>query len=153
MNTATASADIASAAVVVRRTITASAEDLFDAWLDPMALAEWMRPGEIQSTVATLEPRVGGRYEIIMRGASETYPHTGVYRVIDRPRQLVFTWHSRGTEQKESLVTVDFLARGERTEVVVTHERLPESARPSHANGWTSGLARLEESFQKGLLK
>ena len=88
-----------------------------------------------------------------MSGATERYPHTGVYRVIDRPRQLVFTWHSRGTEQKESLVTVDFIARGERTEVVVTHEQLPESAQPSHTNGWTSGLERLDEAFQKGLLK
>jgi uncharacterized protein YndB with AHSA1/START domain len=152
MNTA-ASADMASAAVVVRRTIAAPAEDLFDAWLDPQALAIWMRPGEIRKTVATVDPRVGGRYEIIMSSATERYPTAGVYRVIDRPRQLVFTWHPSGDPQKESLVTVDFIAQGARTEVVITHERLPESAQPSHANGWTSGLARLDESFQKGLLK
>jgi len=45
------------AAVVVRRTITASAEDLFDAWLDPEALAIWMRPGSgIHNTQAKVEP-------------------------------------------------------------------------------------------------
>ena len=76
-----------------------------------------------------------------------------MYRVIDRPRRLVFTWISRGTEQKETLVTVDFIARGKGTEVVVTHEHLPESARPSHTNGWTSGLERLDEASQQGLLK
>jgi uncharacterized protein YndB with AHSA1/START domain len=144
---------VASAIVIVRRTIAAPAEDLFDAWLDPEALAIWMRPGAILSTSATLEPRVGGRYEIIMQSATERYPHTGEYRLIDRPRRLVFTWISRGTEQQETLVTVDFIARGERTEVVVTHERLPEKERSSHTNGWTSGLERLDEAMQKGLLK
>jgi len=146
-------AALADAAVIVRRTIAAPPEDLFDAWLDPQALAIWMRPNAIQTTTAKVDARVGGRYEIVMNSATECYPHTGEYRVIDRPRRLVFTWHSRGTEQKETLVTVDFLVRGERTEVVVTHERLPESARPSHGNGWTSGLAHLDEACLHRLLK
>jgi uncharacterized protein YndB with AHSA1/START domain len=145
-------AAIATAAVVVRRTIAAPAEELFDAWLDPQAMGIWMRPGSIQTTVAKLDPRVGGRYEIVMRSATETYPHTGVYRVINRPRQLAFTWISRGTEQRESLVTVDFVACGAATEVVVTHVQLPEGALPSHTDGWTSALARLEEASQQGNL-
>jgi uncharacterized protein YndB with AHSA1/START domain len=145
-------AAIATAAVVVRRTIAATAEELFDAWLDPQAMAIWMRPGSIQTTVATVDPRVGGRYEIVMRSATDTYPHSGVYRVINRPRQLVFTWISRGTEHRESLVTVDFIARGAATEVVVTHEQLPEGAAPSHAEGWTGALARLKTACeQEGL--
>jgi uncharacterized protein YndB with AHSA1/START domain len=139
----------ATAAVVVRRTIAATAEELFDAWLDPQAMAIWMRPGSIQTTTAKVDARVGGRYEIVMHSATETYPHTGVYRVIDRPRRLVFTWISRGTEQRDSLVTVDFLTRGAGTEVVVNHEQLPEGARPSHNDGWTSALQRLEEACQQ----
>lgn len=135
----------ATAAVVVRRTITASPEVLFDAWLDPVAMSAWMRPGSIRFTEARVDPRVGGRYEIIMHSATEIYPHTGTYRVIDRPRQLVFTWHSRGTEQRETLVTVDFVPRGGKTEVVVTHEQLPGSAQPSHTEGWASALEHLEE--------
>src|SRR6185295_6188232 len=60
----------ASATVVVRRTIAASAEDLFDAWLDPEALATWLRPGPVRSTVAKVEPYEGGSYEITMSGRS-----------------------------------------------------------------------------------
>jgi len=145
-------AALASAAVVVRRTIAASAEDLFDAWLDPQALALWMRPGTIQSTVAQVEARVGGGYEITMQGTSGPIVHKGVYRTIDRPTRLAFTWITAFTENRESLVTVDFIRLGQRTEVVVTHEQLPESALPSHHKGWTSGLEHLDEACQKGLI-
>ena len=141
----------ASAAVVVRRTIPASAEVLFDAFLDPEALAEWMRPGTIRSTVATVEPRVGGRYEIVMHGDSGTItPHTGVYRLIDRPKRLVFTWNSPHTGPNETLVTIDFVTAAKGTEVVVTHELLPEEARPSHSRGWTSGLEHLDQACAQG---
>jgi uncharacterized protein YndB with AHSA1/START domain len=145
-------AALASAAVVVRRTIAASAEDLFDAWLDPQALAQWMRPGTIQSTVAQVEARVGGGYEITMQGTSGPIVHKGVYRTIDRPTRLAFTWITAFTENRETLVTVDFIRLGQRTEVVVTHEQLPESALPSHHKGWTSGLEHLDEACQKGLI-
>jgi len=59
---------LAPAAVVVRRIIAAPADDLFDAWLDPEALAEWMRPGAIQRSEARTDPRVGGEYEVVMHG-------------------------------------------------------------------------------------
>lgn len=143
---------LASAAVVVRRVIAASAEDLFDAWLDPEALAQWMRPGNIISTMARVEPRVGGAYEINMQSESGPIVHQGVYRLIERPKRLVFTWISGPAEYKETLVTVDFVRVDKRTEVIVTHELLPESAMPSHRNGWTSSFERLDEAFQKGLI-
>jgi uncharacterized protein YndB with AHSA1/START domain len=137
------------AALVVRRTIAAAPEEIFDAWLDPEALGIWMRPDGIRHTSAKADARVGGSYEIVMQGEEKTYPHHGVYRTIDRPRRLVFTWISHGTEGCETLVTVDFLPTGQRTEVVVTHEQLPEGARESHSKGWTSGLERLAQFSAK----
>ena len=142
----------ADAAVVVRRTIAAPADLLFDAWLDPVALAEWMRPGTIRSTEAKVDARVGGTYQITMQGESGVIPHSGTYRVIDRPKRLVFTWNSPHTGTRETLVTVDFIATGRSTEVVVTHELLPESARPSHSRGWTSGLEHLSDACTQGKL-
>ena len=72
--------------------------------------------------------------------------------MIDRPKRLVFTWITPFTENVETLVTVDFVRVDKRTEVIVTHEQLPESAMPSHRNGWTSGLEHLDEACQKGLI-
>jgi uncharacterized protein YndB with AHSA1/START domain len=148
MNTV-ANHSLAPAAVVVRRTIAASAPELFDAWLDPQALAEWMRPGTIRRSEARTDPRVGGEYEVIMYGEKGPIPHRGQYRVIDRPRRLVFTWISPFAGA-DSLVTVDFIPSGARTEVVVTHEQLPVSEIASHTRGWTGGLESLDRACQEG---
>jgi uncharacterized protein YndB with AHSA1/START domain len=140
------------AAVIVRRTIAAPAEMLFDAFLEPMALSEWMRPGTIRSTVARVDARVGGRYEITMQGEDGPIPHSGEYRVIDRPKKLIFTWISPHAGTNETLVTIDFFEASKGTEVVVTHELLPETARPAHSRGWTSGLEHLESACAQGRL-
>jgi uncharacterized protein YndB with AHSA1/START domain len=130
--------------VTVRRVIAASPDELFDAWLDPASVAEWMRPSGIARTTATIDARVGGRYEISMLHGSEPLLHEGEYREIDRPRRLVFTWISAATRQTSSLVTVSFVPRGKKTEVVVLHERLPGAeAVPSHTAGWTEAIERL----------
>ena len=130
--------------VTVRRAIDASADELFDAWLDPASLALWMRPGDITRSVATVDPEIGGAFEIVMYSPEGARVHRGVYRVIDRPRQLVFTWVSPGTRQTESLVTVEFRAGHRTTEVVLTHEQLPDdSAVRPHTQGWTRILELL----------
>jgi uncharacterized protein YndB with AHSA1/START domain len=136
-------------AVVVRRIIAASAHDLFDAWLDPEALAEWMRPGTIQRSEARTDPRVGGEYEVIMHGEKGPIPHRGVYQVIDRPRRLVFTWTSPFAGA-DTLVTVDFIPVDRKTEVIVTHEQLPAAEVAAHTRGWTNGLQHLDEACQAG---
>jgi len=129
--------------ITVRRTIEASAEEIFDAWLDAESLATWMQPGAILRATARTEARVGGAFEIVMHTDAEQLLHRGTYQQIERPRRLVFTWISPATEQRESLVSVELHARGNATEVVVTHERLPERETASHVQGWTDALALL----------
>jgi uncharacterized protein YndB with AHSA1/START domain len=131
--------------VTVRRIIAAPAEVLFDAWLDAESLAAWMRPGHVLRSAATITPVVGGPFEIVMHEARASRVHRGVYRVIDRPSRLVFTWISAGTKHEESLVTVEFHPCVGGTEVVLTHERLPDdSAMHAHTTGWTRILDAYE---------
>jgi len=130
--------------ITVRRDFSATAGELFDAWLDPRAMAIWMRPGGVPRSSVKTDARIGGGFEIVMHAASGDLRHSGVYRAIDRPRRLVFTWISPATHQGETLVTVDFHARPDGTVIVVTHERLPdEAALASHTAGWTDALALL----------
>ena len=130
--------------VTVQRKIDASADDLFAAWLDPASLAMWMRPGDITHSTATVDPKVGGTFEIVMYSPEGSRVHSGTYRVIDRPRRLVFTWISPGTKQTETLVMVEFRVDGRTTEVVLTHEQLPDdSAVLPHTMGWTRILELL----------
>jgi len=136
---------IATGKLVVRRTIAATVDELFDAWLDPDSLAQWMHPGTTTPSTVRVDARVGGSFEVVMHYDAGPKRHTGEYRVIERNRKLVFTWISDATHHTETLVTVEFNAALDRTEIVLTHERLPDhEAGIKHNNGWTMALELLE---------
>lgn len=138
-------------AVTVRRAIEASAEELFDAWLDPDAMAQWMRPNGIDSTTAIVDARVGGAYEITMNRSAGPVLTRGVYREINRPKRLVMTWGAGDPLERTSVVTVEFNPRGRLTEIVVTHEQLPSDELIAPVNaGWSQALERLVDLFQEG---
>jgi uncharacterized protein YndB with AHSA1/START domain len=129
--------------IIVRREIAASAEELFDAWLDADGLAQWMRPLDCTHSTAKINGTVGGTFEIVMHSRSlGPVLHRGVYKVIDRPRRLVFTWNSPATHHLETLVTVEFrVVKPGMTEVVITHEALPDAeAERNHTEGWSDIL-------------
>ena len=112
--------------VVVRRRIRATPEELFDAWTDPEGMREWMCPGDVISAQIRLDPRVGGALVIIMRGPTETWEHTGEFRVVERPSKLAFTWTANNMDGQITLVSVEFIAvSGTETELILTHEKIP----------------------------
>ena len=129
--------------LVVRKTIAASPEEVFAHWVDADSMTRWMCPGDVTHARTRLDVRVGGRFEIVMAGPRGEVVHTGTYRLIDPPRKLVFTWISVNTDEKETLVTVELFARSPGTEVVLTHEDLPDRTFEAHRNGWGSILGRL----------
>lgn len=139
-----AGASTSPVSVTVRRTIAAPAQVLFDAWLDPASVAVWLRPNKTTHSIATIDPVVGGRFQIDMHKPEMVVEHRGRYVEIDRPHRLVFTWNSPATNAQDTLVTVSFVERDGRTEVTILHEQLPEYMANGHTSGWTDGLAGLD---------
>jgi uncharacterized protein YndB with AHSA1/START domain len=137
-------------AVRVQRTLSATPERVFDAWLDPEALSQFMRPGTKRSTDAATDPRVGGLFLITMREEDgRVYPHAGEYLEIDRPRKLVFTWFSKATALAKSTVTIELRAvTGGKTELTLTHVGMPQDEMENHNRGWTAIMDLLQGVLQ-----
>ena len=134
--------------LVVRRQMAVPRERVFQAWLDSESLAHWMRPAGTTHATVTVDPRVGGGFRIVMEGAPHgCVEHTGEYLAIEPPSRLSFTWISKHTDQRPTVVTIEFHERGTGTELVLTHRGLPASQVEGHRRGWTDIVRLLDESL------
>jgi uncharacterized protein YndB with AHSA1/START domain len=72
---------------------------------------------------------------------------SGVYRIVEPPRRLAFTWaweDESGTRGQETEVTVTFEATPGGTRLVLLQQRFEsKQARDNHTVGWSSGFDRL----------
>ena len=129
--------------VKLRRLLPATAEEVFAAWTDPSLMGRWLSPGG--HAEAEVDLRVGGRFRVTMVGQGQRIEHAGEYLEVDPPRRLAFTWASPFTGPGPSVVTVELRPLEDGTELLLTHEQLPEDQIEPHAGGWGRMLDRLTE--------
>ena len=125
--------------LTVTKIIPAARKDVFEAWLDPRALARFMKPMEGMPDCKTeVDPREGGSFLIVMMVGEREIPHRGEYKKISRYDRLVFTWLSEHSHP-DSIVTLDFKERGPKeTELTLHHVGFSsEEQRASHEKGWS----------------
>ena len=138
--------------LVIERIYDAAPETVFQAWIDPQALSRWFGPEETQSVLEVdIDPRVGGRYHIaFVTSDGERHDVSGVYRSVEFPRLLCFTWAWRSTPERESLVTIRLDPAGSGTRLVFRHERFfDQAARDNHQRGWSGTFRKLDRFLQE----
>jgi uncharacterized protein YndB with AHSA1/START domain len=135
--------------LTLTRRIKASPQKIFAAWIDPAQMMHWFCPEGGQFISAETDPRVGGRYRIVMRTPDgATHDVSGIYREVADGEKLCFTWAWISTPERESLVTVTLKPDGDATLLTLLHERFfDEAARDSHNGGWTVLLGKLDRIF------
>ena len=157
MTTKTKSIEANDHKLVITRDFDAPRDLVWKAWTEPGQIKEWLRMGEgmtIESVKADV--RVGGRFRIQQKmDDGEFFTAAGTYLEVKPPERLVYTWDwekdGGGTEfgeveGKPSLITIEFLKRGNQTELVLTHSRFASvQSRDNHAEGWGRGV----ESFAR----
>jgi len=141
--------------LVMTRVFDAPPAAVFKAWIDPEQIVRWIGPRSIKGEVKAMEARPGGAYRIVLHGASgPANVASGVYREIKAPERLVFTWSWEtpgGVRQHETLVTVTFQAKGNRTEMTLRQEIFESrEACEKHRHGWQGSFDRVAEILVGG---
>ncbi len=136
----------------VSRHIHSAPERVFDAWLDPDQVGQWLfaTPEGVMEQVE-IDPKVGGQFLIVERRGVEAAEHFGEYLEIDRPRKLVFTFSAqRGAGFTK--VTVTIAAEGEGSRLVLVHEMDPVWAEYEDRTreGWTKIVEGLAQTLASG---
>src|SRR2546423_10854397 len=146
---ATKAAPATAPALEVRRTFNAPRQRVFDAWTQPALMKQWKAPGDMSVAVAEVDLRVGGAYRVDMREPKGNVQRVvGVYREVDPPRRLVYTWTwETNSDATDSIVTVEFHERGNATEIVLRHEGLANTqSRAGHERGWVLCFDKLDDT-------
>jgi uncharacterized protein YndB with AHSA1/START domain len=126
---------------VVQNFKTSPAE-IFDAWLDPKLIGQWMfGPALREEEVLriSVDARLGGSFSFLVRRQGTEIDHIGNYLEFNRPNHLAFTWGTKGGGAN-SRVDVRISATSEGCELTLTHELDPD---------WAHYLDRVEESWKK----
>lgn len=134
----------------VTHEFSASAEQVFDAWLDTVSVKQWMQaslqsmglPGDIRRV--EIDPRVNGKFTFSdMRDGGEAV-HWGYYQAIERPHRLVFSWFTSEEDELDnaSLVTLTITPKDTGCQAVITHSLDAKWAEyiPQTEKGWGSLL-------------
>jgi uncharacterized protein YndB with AHSA1/START domain len=142
--------------VEVRQRLRAKPARVFAAFAEPDLVSRWLTPSpEISLTVLHLDFRVGGAYRFayhVPDGSTVTVG--GVYRRIEPPSKLVFSWVIEPPDEHAGIpseVTVTIAPHGDGAELQIRHAKLARApAVERHAQGWRGALDRLAAQLDPG---
>ena len=134
----------------VRRVLPAPPDVVYDEWLDPVGMLEWMCPRPARAVKISLQPSVGGPLRIDIEDSGFSLYVTGIFVELDRPRRLRFTWSCSdwADPSVQSLVTVTLEDHGaDETMMTIEHELLPPEQVDRHRRGWGAIAVQLVDAI------
>lgn len=137
------------ATVTVARLFEYPAERVFDAWLDPQLVGQWLfaTPGGAMQQV-DIDPRPHGALRIVERRDGVDVAHTGRYLVIDRPRRLSFSFAVRDYSDDVTRVDIAFRPMAQGCAVTLRHEGVWPDDADRAREGWTTILNGLDRTLR-----
>ena len=133
----------------IRRHLAASPARVFAAFADASLVSRWLTPSpDVVLRVLQFDFRVGGAYRFAYDvPCGPTMFVNGVYRTIEPPSTIVFSWNIEPPDEHAGLrseVTVTLRSRGTGTDLLIRHALLTQpGACDRHEVGWRGALTQL----------
>ena len=130
--------------ITTERQMDIPADVLFKAWTSVDFDRWFATPGTV-----FMNPEVNSVFFFEVFYNDERHPHYGRILELETNRLVKMTWLTAfGTQGMETVMTMEFIARGAGTLVRLTQEGFPdELSRDRHLEGWIAALELLETSL------
>ena len=141
--------------IEIQLNINAPAESVFEAWTNPSVLQKWFSLEDSHTMpIVEIDLRTGAKYRIGIKHPDGSLRIIGgVFKRIIPNEMLSFTWSvgGGGTQQKKSIVVVEFINKTDGSGLVVKHQFITgEKLRFQFETEWKTRLARLEKVLAEG---
>ena len=143
--------EMGSAVAAVSRLLPAPPERVYEEWLDPASLREWMCPRPARCLDIEVEPWVGGRLRLDIEDEGVEFFVIGRFTILKRPRELEFTWYCSTwpAASRESVVKVRLDPSGDQaTLMTIEHTLLPPGLFERHQAGWAAIAGQLDAALR-----
>ncbi|MEQ8504959.1 MAG: SRPBCC domain-containing protein [Rhodospirillales bacterium] len=141
-------------ALTVTRRFAAPRALVFRMFTEPQHVARWLSCEPESDVTFRNDLRVGGEFVSEGHMPDGTVNRVwGVYREVDEPERLVFTWswHAGDFKGANTLVTVTLVEQDGGTELTLRHENFTEGeARDLHGQGWSMCFDKITNLLSTG---
>lgn len=133
----------------VRHRLASAPAKVFVAFSDASLVSRWLTPSpEVALTVLEFDFRIGGIYRFAYHVPDgPTMFVNGVYRVIEPPSKIVFSWNIEPPDEHAGIrseVTIALTPDGPGTQLLIRHAQLTQAgAARRHTEGWRGALDQL----------
>jgi uncharacterized protein YndB with AHSA1/START domain len=136
--------------ISLSKTINAPAQKVYDQWLIPVFVGGWMFG---QQTVIALnnKVRVGGEFSYTVVDNNQKLSYSGIYKLLNIPHSLIFSWIASTQPKAESEVTVKFQEESGKTRIRLRIKLDPKlnTLHKSIKAEWNIRCTALADKFNK----
>ena len=132
--------------VRIETNFNATREKVWKAWTEPAFILQWFGSDPNGKGLrAKMNVEQGGAYEIAFKDGDGT-EHTcmGKYLIVEKFRQLSFTWEWKNEPGVESLVNMSLDSIKDSTTMIFEHKNLGTTSAHNYLAGWKGTFLKLE---------